>query len=72
VLSVADSKRKRTTFTAIQLLVLENKYREQQYLSRIDRARLAVDICMTEKQVKTWFQNRRSKDKDMQNSLPMN
>nr|CAI5846670.1 unnamed protein product [Callosobruchus analis] len=67
---VPKSGRNRTVFTAIQLLALEKKFQEHQYLTRLDRASLAVDLCMTEKQVKTWFQNRRTKSKDMQNSLP--
>nr|CAH7739684.1 unnamed protein product [Callosobruchus chinensis] len=62
--------RNRTTFTAIQLLVLEKKFQEKQYLNRFDRASLSVDLCMTEKQIKTWFQNRRTKNKEMQSEVP--
>nr|CAH7739682.1 unnamed protein product [Callosobruchus chinensis] len=61
--------RNRTPFTTIQLLVLKKKFRVQQYLNRFDRASLSVDLCLIEKQVETWSQHRRPKNKDIQSEL---
>lgn len=54
-------KKKRTAFTTRQLQELESKFAEQKYLTKSDRTRLAKRLGLTEKHVKTWYQNRRTK-----------
>ena len=54
-------KKKRTAFTTRQLQELENKFAEQKYLTKADRTHLAERLGLTEKHVKTWYQNRRTK-----------
>lgn len=54
-------KKKRTAFTTRQLQELEAKFAEQKYLTKSDRTRLAKRLGLTEKHVKTWYQNRRTK-----------
>ena len=41
--------------------MLENKFTAQKYLSVPQRLTIAQDLHLTEQQVKTWFQNRRTK-----------
>lgn len=54
-------KKKRTTFTSNQLKELERKFNQQKYLTKLDRCALAQRLGLTEKHVKTWYQNRRTK-----------
>jgi hypothetical protein len=54
-------KKSRTSFTKGQIHKLEVKFNEQKYLTKLDRTRLARELGLTEKHVKTWFQNRRTK-----------
>ncbi|XP_072015131.1 uncharacterized protein [Amphiura filiformis] len=54
-------RRRRTTFTQAQLSVLERKFRCQKYLSVAERGLLAERLNLNETQVKTWYQNRRTK-----------
>ena len=54
-------KKKRTTFTSSQLQQLESRFNQQKYLTKLDRCRLAKSLGLTEKHVKTWYQNRRTK-----------
>ena len=54
-------KKSRTSFTKSQVDKLEGKFVEQKYLTKLDRTRLAGEVGLTEKHVKTWFQNRRTK-----------
>nr|XP_036677265.1 homeobox protein B-H1 [Drosophila suzukii] len=61
-------RRRRTAFTHAQLAYLERKFRCQKYLSVADRSDVAETLNLSETQVKTWYQNRRTKWK-RQNQL---
>ncbi|XP_055715488.1 homeobox protein ceh-1 [Phlebotomus papatasi] len=61
-------RRRRTAFTHAQLAFLERKFRCQKYLSVADRSDVADSLNLSETQVKTWYQNRRTKWK-RQNQL---
>ena len=54
-------KKPRTSFTRIQIAELEKRFHKQKYLASAERASLAKSLKMTDAQVKTWFQNRRTK-----------
>jgi len=54
-------KKARTTFTRSQLTQLEDNFRRQKYLAATERSAVAAKLKMTDAQVKTWFQNRRTK-----------
>nr|XP_034182234.1 homeobox protein B-H2-like [Osmia lignaria] len=63
-LSSAQSKKQRkarTAFTDHQLQTLERSFERQKYLSVQDRMELAAKLQLTDTQVKTWYQNRRTK-----------
>ncbi|KAK5966473.1 Homeobox protein ceh-12 [Trichostrongylus colubriformis] len=62
-------RRPRTAFTSEQLIELERQFSENKYLSRPKRYQLAQELCLTETQVKIWFQNRRMKNKRCQGPL---
>nr|XP_008200842.1 PREDICTED: hematopoietically-expressed homeobox protein hhex isoform X2 [Tribolium castaneum]XP_015838062.1 PREDICTED: hematopoietically-expressed homeobox protein hhex isoform X2 [Tribolium castaneum]XP_015838067.1 PREDICTED: hematopoietically-expressed homeobox protein hhex isoform X2 [Tribolium castaneum] len=57
------SKRKggQVRFTANQTDALEKRFTSHKYLSPEDRKLLAESLKLTDRQVKTWFQNRRAK-----------
>uniref|UniRef100_A0A493TDR1 Homeobox domain-containing protein n=1 Tax=Anas platyrhynchos platyrhynchos TaxID=8840 RepID=A0A493TDR1_ANAPP len=48
-------------FSNDQTIELEKKFETQKYLSPPERKRLAKMLQLSERQVKTWFQNRRAK-----------
>lgn len=54
-------KKPRTSFTKNQVTELEKRFGDQKYLASTERAALAKTLRMTDSQVKTWFQNRRTK-----------
>lgn len=48
-------------FVCFQVAELEKRFHKQKYLASAERAALARGLKMTDAQVKTWFQNRRTK-----------
>ncbi|XP_074148404.1 homeobox protein EMX1-like isoform X2 [Sminthopsis crassicaudata] len=56
-------KRIRTAFSPSQLLRLERTFEKNHYVVGAERKQLANSLCLTETQVKVWFQNRRTKHK---------
>ncbi|NXW72272.1 BARH1 protein, partial [Hirundo rustica] len=54
-------RKARTAFTDHQLAQLERSFERQKYLSVQDRMELAASLNLTDTQVKTWYQNRRTK-----------
>ncbi|XP_062908834.1 empty spiracles homeobox 3 isoform X2 [Mobula hypostoma] len=56
-------KRIRTAFSPSQLLRLERAFEKNHYVVGAERKQLASSLCLTETQVKVWFQNRRTKYK---------
>lgn len=48
-------------FSHQQIIDLEKRFHKNKYLSASERKKLAGRINLTERQVKTWFQNRRAK-----------
>ncbi|XP_057705653.1 empty spiracles homeobox 3 [Corythoichthys intestinalis] len=57
------AKRIRTAFSPSQLLRLERAFDKNHYVVGAERKQLASALCLTETQVKVWFQNRRTKHK---------
>ena len=53
----------RNNFGPKQIEQLEIRYQKQRHLSPGERTRLARKLGLSEGQVKTWFQNRRMKEK---------
>ncbi|CAL4102068.1 unnamed protein product [Meganyctiphanes norvegica] len=54
-------RKARTAFSDQQLQTLEKSFERQKYLSVQDRMELAAKLQLTDTQVKTWYQNRRTK-----------
>lgn len=57
----SKTRRRRTAFTSFQLKCLEEKFIMNKYLTIAERDVLAKSLQLSNKQVKTWFQNRRTK-----------
>ncbi|CAI2731241.1 unnamed protein product [Schistosoma spindalis] len=55
------SRKARTAFTDYQLTELEQSFDRQKYLAVQDRMELASKLSLSDRQVKTWYQNRRTK-----------
>ncbi|XP_026832922.1 homeobox protein ceh-19 isoform X1 [Drosophila erecta] len=54
-------RKPRQAYSASQLDRLENEFNLDKYLSVSKRVELSKSLSLTEVQVKTWFQNRRTK-----------
>ncbi|KAL3863786.1 hypothetical protein ACJMK2_005521 [Sinanodonta woodiana] len=53
-------------FTSLQLLRLETMFDKNHYVVGQERKDLAMELQLSETQIKIWFQNRRTKDKRLQ------
>ena len=56
-------RKQRTAFTDAQLKELESSFGNKKYLTVQDRVELAAKLGLSDTQVKTWYQNRRTKHK---------
>lgn len=54
-------RKPRQAYSANQLEKLENEFKHDKYLSVSKRLDLSKTLNLTEVQIKTWFQNRRTK-----------
>ena len=54
-------KKLRPLFSTHKIQTMEKEFAKCRYISEGRRAELASDLNLTEMQVKTWFQNRRTK-----------
>jgi len=60
-LHLNKTRRRRTAFTSTQLQSLEEMFHDKKYLTITERNNLAKSLRLSDTQIKTWFQNRRTK-----------
>ncbi|XP_012285361.1 homeobox protein MSX-1 [Orussus abietinus] len=53
----------RIPFTALQLQILEERYKDGAYLARRDVVHLSAILRLPQSRVKIWFQNRRARER---------
>lgn len=58
---LSRKKKQRPLFSQQQVQAMEDEFTKHRYITESKRAELSTELGLTETQVKTWFQNRRTK-----------